>query len=270
MRNLITVLCFLSLKAFVCAQFIYNPFPFKQSDFEKINQHKYTKCLVYKLEGEEKYLQKVAEYGNQGLLADLYEIGFDENGDSVKISEAVYKYDEKGRLIQISETSMDNDDYLAVFTYNKKGKLIKKQALVIDPPTYSYNYDKKGRVTEAMITQLFPALDEDGNWTEKTVEVLTYKYKFTYNDLGQLIGQSVYRVSNENEEFESKHVWEYDQQGRVVAYSLENSEKMALSKLKYEYNEEGLLSRSVFSDDFEAPEEVLVYEYNHEIQSWMK
>lgn len=270
MRPILVIYFFLTFHVIVSAQFIYNPFPLQQSDFTKINQHKYTKCLVYKIDNGEKYLVKEAEYGKLGLLAALNEKGTNDNGDSINTSEAVYKYDGKGKLINIDEKDEENGQVLTKYTYNAAGRLIKKQVATIDPPTYTYKYDSKGKITEARVTQRFPAVDTEGNFTAKSFETATYQYIFKYNNKGLLFEQLVYNTRSGKPEFEFKHIWLYDAAGRVINYKRTDIDGKAFNKSIYEYNEEGFLSKSVDSDDYGAPEEVFVYEYNRDKQSWMK
>ena len=75
------MLVFAACTQSVCstAQFIYNPLPVKQGDFKKIKALGYTKCYVFKLSREDKFLYQEAEYGAQGLVAGFYEKGFNDN-----------------------------------------------------------------------------------------------------------------------------------------------------------------------------------------------
>ncbi len=270
MKPILFIYFFLTFHITVSAQFIYNPFPLQQSDFAKINQYKYTKCVVYKTDNGEKYLVREAEFGKLGLLAVLNEKGTNDNGDSINTSEAVYKYDAKGKLIHIDDIDVEYGQIRTLYTYTSAGRLIKKQVATIDPPTYTYKYDSKGKITEAKVTQRFPAEDTEGNFTAKSFDKYTYRYIFKYNAKGYLSEQLVYNTKNGKPEFEFKHVWQYDAVGRVINYKRTDIDGKALNKTRYEYNNEGLLSKSVDSDDFGAPEEVFVYEYNRDKQSWMK
>ena len=267
-RNWLLVLVCFPLSLF--AQFIYNPLPLQQSDFVRINQLKYTKCLVYKLNGEEKVLAKEAEYGNMGLIAALYEKGTNDNGDSINTSTTYYKFNGKGKLIGTTEQDMDRGESTAVYFYNAAGRLVKKQVAEIDPPTYTYQYTPKGRLVQVNIVQRFPVLDDDGEWTKKTVDKLTYRSIFKYNAKGQLAEEWVYNVKGNEPGVEYKIIWTYDDKGRVISVKRVNSEGTFMNETTYEYNADGLLAKSIEKDDPLGSGDVYVYEYNRNKQSWMK
>ena len=268
MKFILSVIFFFVFHVIVSAQFIYSPFPLSQTDFAKINQLKYTKCLVFKIENGEKYLVKEAEYGNMGLLSNIYEKGTNDNGDSINISETVYKYDGKGKLTRITNVDEESGEVITSFTYDPGGRLTIKRVVTIDPPTYSYKYDSKGRISEARVTQLMPGMDSEGNFTGKSIEVPALRQIFKYNIKGQLAEESVYNIRNKEPEFEYKYVWVYDGQGRVIEYKRTDADGNTLNKSRFEYNREGLLSKSVESNDDDVTEEVFLYEYNREKQSW--
>jgi hypothetical protein len=106
------------------------------------------------------------EYGKNGLIAAVYERGVNDDGDSINTSETYYKFDGKGKLIQ-EEGSGESGEWITAYTYDAAGKLIMKQTATIDPPTYKYKYDAKGRLMEVNVTQKWPNTRRTVNGREK-------------------------------------------------------------------------------------------------------
>lgn len=256
---------------FVSAQFPYHPLPFKQSDFKKIKELGFTKLSVYKENGEERSLSTEVEYGKDGLIAAVYTKGVNEEGDSIVTSETFYKFDGKGRLVK--EESNDEEYGLSttVFTYDATGKLVKKQTATIDPPTYKYKYDAKGRLAEVNVTQTMPVYDDEGEWHGKTVEKPSFKHVYKYDAKGRLSEEWEYYLPLEDKADPPayKTIWTYNDKNQVIQVRRINSEETEMMKQQYEYDKNGLISKSILNTG--EADEVFYYDYCKGCkQSWIK
>lgn len=243
------------------AQFFHYPFPPTKADYAKNIAAQVKIGYEYKLTGDEKSLNRVLEYGSQGLPVVLYEKGTNDNGDSITIATSYYKY-AAGKLIQKEVVNHQGDDsYKIGYTYNTAGKLLKKVVVQIDPPTYTYVYDKLGRAIKATIKVRMP--DENG----KPVDIPRGRYDYKYDTAGKLVQETLYSQDNEKQ-FTIK--WQYNNQGQPIkVIGLDSQDQLVYEEL-LEYGENHLLSkRTTNKPDEEAT--VFVYEYCINCkQSWMK
>jgi hypothetical protein len=254
---------------FATAQFPYNPFPFKQADFKKIKDLGYTKLFVYIINGEERSLGTEVEYGNQGLIAAIYEKGTNDNGDTVNKEETYFTFDGKGRM---TKKEFKNDDYgesITVFTYDAAGRLIRKQTATIDPPTYKYAYDPKGRLAEVKVTQKMGEVDKEGESTGKTFDKPSNRYVYKYDAKGRMAEEWNFMYENKTQKPDYKTTWTYNDKNQVVKIRRINSEGTEMNHETYEYNADGLISAGTFNNGDEDVK--YVYEYCKGCkQSWMK
>lgn len=256
--SIFTFLVFLCLH--VNAQFFYYPFPPTKADYAKNATAQVKICNEYMIAFDVKQLNRVLEYGSQGLPVVLYEKGTNNNGDSVTVSENSYKY-LNGRLIMENVTNYVSEEaYKIGYTYNATGKLLKKMVVEIDPSTYTYVYDKLGRAIKATLKVRMP--DENG----KPVDVPRGRYDYTYNAKGQLVQQIHYSQDNEKQ-FTVK--WEYNNKGQITKITSYAHGELVYEEL-LEYGSNNLLSKRTENKPQEAPT-VFVYEYCTTCkQSWMK
>jgi YD repeat-containing protein len=264
----------LFLAAILCglaatAQFPYSPLPFKQADFKKIKELGYTRLLVYKQNEEEKEVSAKVEYGKNGLIAAVYERGVNDDGDSINTSETYYKFDGKGKLIQ-EEGSGESGEWITAYTYDAAGKLIMKQTATIDPPTYKYKYDAKGRLMEVNVTQKMAQHEEDGEWKGKTFERPSDKYKYRYDSKGRLSEEWIWYLPMETKTDPPvyKMIWTYNDKNQVVQVKRVNSDGQVMNSQTYEYDKDGLISKAIYNDG--DADTVFFYDYCKGCkQSWM-
>lgn len=253
------------------AQFPYHPLPYKQSDFKKIKEKGYTVLSVYKRNEESKELSTKVEYGNSGLIAAIYEMGTNDDGDSLIMSETYFKFDAKGKLVGKDVKDPDMGEARTVFTYDAAGRLIKKQTATIDPPTYKYKYDAKGRLMEVNVTQTMPVYDDNGDWQGKTVENPSSRYVYKYDAKGRLAEEWDYDlpIENKTDPPSYKMLWSYNDKNQVIMVKRVNSDGTEMNRVSYEYNSDGLIIRSIENQG--EDDEIFIYEYCIGCkQSWMK
>lgn len=208
----------------------------------------------------EKTLNRVLEYGTQGLPVVLHEKGTNSAGDSTTIAEISYKY-ANGRLNLVNVTNhLSEETYKIAYTYSSNGKLIKKTIIEIDPSTYTYVYDKLGKAIKANIKVRMP--DENG----KPIDVPRGRYDYAYNTKGQVIQETHYSQENEKQ-FITK--WAYNNKGQIAKIT-----GYAHGELTYEevldYGTNGLLAKRTENKPQEATT-IYLYEYCTNCkQSWMK
>lgn len=242
------------------AQFSYYPFPPTKTDYAKNAAAQIKVCKEYMVSFNEKILNKVLEYGSEGLPVVLYEKGINDNSDSTTIEEIDYKYT-NGKLILENVTNyVSQESYKVSYTYSKTGQLLKKKIIEIDPTTYSYVYDKLGRAVKATISVRMP--DENG----KAFDFNRGRSDFMYNTKGKVIEQIDYSKDNEKQ-FVFK--WQYNNKGQVIKITrYQHGELVSEEVLEYQSN--GLLLKRIENKPKEEPT-VFLYEYCTNCkQSWMK
>ncbi len=211
------------------------------------------------------------EYGKDGLIAAVYDKGVNENGDSVNMNETYYKFDGKGRLIRKVSKDPDNGESTTAYTYDATGKLVKKQTATIDPPTYKYKYDAKGRLAEVYVTQRMPQYEADGEWKGKTVEVPSDRYVYKYDVKGRLSEEWDFVLRSEDKPSvpSYKIIWAYNDLGQVIKVTRVNEEGMEMSREHFAYDTNGQIAKVVFNNGDE--DRVYLYDYCKGCkQSWMK
>lgn len=263
----------------VMAQIIHSPFPMKGSDFIAIDMEKITLCTVYKIttdyDGFPDSIPVMAvEYGSLGLPAVLYTFGANEDDEEILDTTAItyYKYDDKVRLWIEDTEDMEYGETKTLYTYNKKGQLVKKEVAMVDPPTYLYKYDKKGLLTEIYITQKMPVYDDNGDFNGKTFERPASRYIVENDSRGRISSMSFYLLmgNEESDELTGLKKWEYDDKGRVsnLLYYQSDGTTLEMETPLY-YNDLGLLSGYDEISYGETVQFRLVY-CSGCIQSWMK
>lgn len=243
------------------AQFPYSPLPFKQSDFKKIKELGFSRLNIYKQNEDQKEVATKIEYGKDGLIAAVYELGVNDNGDSINTSETYYTFDAKGRLIKEESKDEEYGASTTAYTYDAAGRLIKKQTATIDPPTYKYKYDAKGMLIEVNVTQTMPEYEENGDWKGKTFEKPSTRSIFKYDAKGRLSEEWIYYLPMETKADPPayKMIWTYNDKGQVTQVKRVNSEGTEMNRQNYEYNKDGLISKAIYNDGEE--DEVLLYDY---------
>lgn len=254
------------------AQFPYNPFPYKQSDFKIIKDKGYTVLKIYVVNEDSKGLATVVEYGKQGLIAAVFDKGTNDNGDTVNKAETYYTFDGKGRAIK--ETSNDsesgNGEETTVYTYDAAGKLVKKETANIDPPTYRYKYNTAGKIIEVNVTQKMPVYDQDGEFHGKSFDKPSDRYIYKYDAKGRMAEEWDFQLFNSDKSTKPdyKTTWTYNDKGQVIKVRRINSEGTEIYAETYEYNNDGLISGRTFNNDEGSVH--YTYEYCKGCkQSWM-
>lgn len=275
MRKLLFLLVIQFSMSLLQAQTWYYPLPEGKTDFKRNEMAGITMRYTYLLDGENKSLVNVLEYGNKGLPAVMYEKGIDENGDSVIIGEKNYKYNDNLAIEKVTASSHydEGDNSITAFTYDAKGRLIKKEIATIDPPVYHYKYDAKGRLSSVVYNNIMPETDEEGEYTGKTFERPVALYTYEYDEKNRLITEFTFDPDSKQakDELRYKTEWKYDARNRVSR--IEETDTGGDSPIiitKLEYNKQGLLSRLTRSIPT-GEEEVYVFEYCTTCkQSWMQ
>lgn len=246
---------------YVNAQFYHYPFPPTKADYAKNAMAQVKICSEYKIVGSEKLLNRVLEYGDQGLPAVLYEKGSNDNGDSITTTTKYYKYANMKLILENIVSHEGDDGYKIGYTYSATDKLLKKIIVQIDPPTYTYAYDKLGRAVKATVKVTMP--DENG----KPFDVPRDRYDYKYDALGKLVQETHYSQENEKQ-FTVK--WQYNNKAQIIKITGMDSQNELVYEQLLEYGKNSLLAKRIIK----APEEettVYVYEYCSTCkQSWMK
>lgn len=258
------------------AQIFQSPFPMKESDFAAIRSEKVAGCTVYKMfEDYQGALDSVpvlaVEYGAGGLPAVRYEIGLDDSEAWDTTSIAYFTFDARGRLWSEVIDEQDNDEMHILYTYNKKGQLIKKEVATVDPPTFEYRYKGK-RLVEIFVTVKMPLYDEHGDFKGKTIDRPTYRYIPVFDESGRLVSLKGFLLYGEDGpgEVYSLKTWAYDPQGRMAVIREYQTDAETLdfeSRLYYDKN--GLLNRY----EEQWPDETLSYHVHYCrdcVPSWMR
>lgn len=242
------------------AQFYHYPFPPTKADYVRNTTAQAKICHEYMIAFNEKTLNRVLEYGAQGLPVALYEKGINATGDSVTIAETSYKY-ANGRLtLENVNNHLSEENYKVSYTYNDNGRLLKKSIIEIDPSTYTYVYNKLGKVIKANIKVRVP--DENG----KPVDMPRGWYDYTYNTKGQLAQETHYSQEKEKQFVTN---WQYNSKGQIVKITGFARGELVYEEL-LEYGSNQLLSKRTEIKPQEATT-VYLYEYCTNCkQSWMK
>ena len=234
------------------AQFFYYPFPPEKSEYILNENAKVKIGYEYRLTDNEKLLYRTLEYGNEGLPVALYESGLHYNGDSAVITTNYYKYKEE-RLIEDDMVFHYQDDagYTIAYTYDDTGKLLSKIVIDIDPITYTYMYDKFGKITQADISLKMP--DSNGN----PIDIPNGRCTYSYNENGKLMQEIRYSKDNEKQ---FTYTWEYNNKGQIVKVSGTSAEEQTFYECLLEYGKNNLLSKRTANNQDEDSE-VYIYEY---------
>lgn len=244
--------------AVASAQYPYRPLPFKGSDFKKIKELGYTRLVILQATGEDRAVATEVVYARNGFIDSVYEFGVNDDGDSTVTGITNYIFDEQGYLLSSTDESEGYSTYTK-YTYNQANKLVRKQVVTIDPPTYTYKYDAKGRLAEVNVTQTMPEYEEDGEWNGKTFEKPSFRYTYKYDQKGRLSEEWEYYlpIENKTDPPAYKTVWTYNDKNQVIQVRRLNDDGTEMNRQRYEYNKEGLMSRRIFTEGGEDA----VYDY---------
>jgi hypothetical protein len=271
MRTIFTLITVFSC-AFAFAQFPYHPLPPKQADFKKIKELGYTVLNIYLVNGDEKSLATVVEYGKNGLIATTFDKGVNDNGDTINTMETSYMFDANGKMMRkvINDHESGNGEETTAFTYDAAGRLVRKQTASIDPPTYVYKYDAAGKLIEVYVTQKMPVHDENGEFHGKTFDKPADRYRYKYDAKGRISEEWDFQLmfGNKTSTPDYKISWTYNNKGLVSKITRVNSDGAAMYSETYEYNDDGLLAARTYTNGDETQH--YVYEYCKGCrQSWM-
>jgi len=180
--------------------------------------------------------ESVKFFGNVKSVKETTYKATEKFGEAIKgkvLNTAVWKYDDKGRLIEKPD---------CFYKYDGNGNVI-EEIKYGNKTTWSYN--EKGRKIETNIYGI------DGK--------LYQKIKCKYNDLGKLIDSSCYQYNYVDEKkrhiYEEKltnrTIWKYDNHGNLADKSSYNGEGNLIDREKFDsqgnhtdvsgYNDEGIL-----------------------------
>ncbi len=257
------------------AQFYYYPFPPSTTSYKIIEKAGVKICHEYRLLDDVKILSNILEYGAKGLPAALYEKDTDLNGDSITSEETIYKYNAALKLSLETIEDMEFNDITTVsYSYDTKGRLLKKIIITPDPTTYKYSYDAAGRISKATSTIKMPEVDKDGEPTGKAFEkpssLSVFKYDsknrlqeewYYYADMGPIdMTQPIY-----------KYKWEYNSNNQISKiYNIDvDGDITQIQDLLY--NDKSLLIKRTVNVISEKKITEFIYEYCMDCkQSWMK
>jgi hypothetical protein len=272
MYKLILIL-FTAASMHLQAQFYYYPFPPGKNEYKKNEVAGIKICYEYKMDNGEKYLTSILEYGSMGLPVVWYEKGVSDEGDSLTFSETTYKYNQNQGIELMTTDDYEEDmRFNTLFTYDARGRLMKKELTGIDPPTYTYNYDKKGRIEKAIITIKLPTYDEDGEPTGKSFNKPQTRLEFKYDTKNRLIEEWIFSLQEQEDTTTpmSKTKWKYNDKGQIIKVIDLDAEGKVHFEQEMEYNAKGLLSK-VIKKTYDNEREEYVYEYCTDcVPSWMK
>ena len=253
MRNLLPlpVLLFMTLPVF--SQFVPDPFSMNDAELQANKNarvhfvHKYLQPEEWEDPADDGAFLAEVEYAENGFPIQYIEQEeyWDDDEDWDTTFTAYYVFSGPGnRLSRIESVDSDLYEVISVFTYDKKGNLLKKESAEIDPPTYKYDYEK-GRIISCKVSQKFPEYDEEGDFTGKAIDVPTYQYAYAYDKNGRVSWETMYQESEGEQIVYNRTSYEYDEQGRLSAYKVffdeEGSEPS--TETTYFYDSRGLLTK---------------------------
>jgi hypothetical protein len=133
--------------------------------------------------------------------------------------------------------------------------------LHIDPPTYTYVYNKLGKAIKATIKIKMPDVNGD------PIDVPKGREEYTYNPKGQLVQATIYTQENEKM---FTYLWQYNTKGQIIKITGLRSEDDLAFEETLEYGKNNLLAKRTINKPSEETE-IYVYEYcTNCTQSWMK
>lgn len=247
---------------FAIAQLPSYPLPYKMTDYAPYKG--LASCIEYKIENlkSEPQTNQATQswyYNENGMPITQCFLGqSEEDWENIDTLEICWlTYNDKGLLTRKRSESADYGEIVSVFTYNKKGVLTKKETACIDPPTETYTYDKKGFLKEVKMTQKFPTYNDDGEMTG-TADPLTYRYVYTNNSKGQIIGEVHYAVL-QGEEPAASMKREFNDKGQITRWVGMGSDGTAYADCVYAYDEKGRLASMIQMQFEEVSYYVYVY-----------
>lgn len=158
------------------------------------------------------------------------------------------------------------------YTYDSKGRLIKKVFATIDPLTYKYSYNAAGRITKAMVTARMPAHDKDGEATGKALDKPMSKYLYKYDVKNRLIEEAHFFWEDGplDNVASYKKKWTYNSKNQVISITLIDIDNVIIATDKLLYNDKRLLIKKSTSNS-DGEEEEYIYEYCTDCkQYWMQ
>lgn len=180
------------------------------------------------------------KFNLQGNVKSITEVEDDIKKDSVIHTSEAYpqyitllKFNEKGNLTKMSFYHSKN--ILAsetLYKYNDKGYLIEEE---------HHNYDFFFPVSSKHI----PKYDDKGNLIEKdnydSDGKLTSKTKYKYDGKGNEIERNIYKPDGS---LDSKWTFKYDNKGNTIEENVYNSNGSLNSKITYRYNDKNIIEEA--------------------------
>ena len=181
----------------------------------------------------------IAVQGLKGKVEVMSESFLPGEGSKKTQSKNVFKYDENGNIIELSNYKADGKLNSTVkSTYDANGKLIKEETFLGDGKTdlvSTIKTDAKGNKIEQEDVRPM------GNI------LFNYKYQYKYDEKGQLVERVAYRG---NGSLLFKYVFKYDDNGNRTEWIQTNSDNAVIGKVVYKYNEKNnLTEQTEYSGD---------------------
>lgn len=273
MRKILLCLC-IFMYTTTQAQFYYFPFPPTAKEYKLIENSGAKICYEYVLDNGQKQLSHVLEYGSLGLPVMLYEKSTNMDGDSITSVETTYKYKDLQLIAEIINDKEYDEETDIGYTYDDKNRLIKKLIASIDPATYTFKYDSKGRISEQLIDTKMPEVDSAGDPTDKSFDKPSSKSTFIYDGDNRLVEEWIYTLEDEsanNGDPFLKVKWYYNDKGQINKITNEDHTGEVNFIMELFYNDKGLLSKK--TEEYKIDEVKIEYSYeycNDCQQSWMQ
>lgn len=181
----------------------------------------------------------IAVQGLKGKVEVMSESFLPGEGSKKTLSKNVFKYDENGNMIELSNYKADGKLNSTVkSTYDANGKLIKEETFLGDGKidlVSAIKTDAKGNKIEQEDVRPM------GNI------LFNYKYQYKYDEKGQQIERVAYRG---NGSLLFKYVFKYDDNGNRTEWIQTNSDNNIIGKVIYKYNEKNnLTEQTEYSGD---------------------
>lgn len=177
------------------------------------------------------------------------------NADGTSYTSEVYKYDDKGNMINLLGYTEEGKCWRTEYQYNNSGKLLKEYTYSIDGDLvigYEHEYAEDETLMKTM-------------WYDYKNEEWIIEFEQRYDDMGNLI---YYVKRSDLSPYSNSYTLEeyyYDDKGNVIKenrkyhYGYESTREVN-QYIEYIYNEDNLLVESLYYDE----NGVLEYRYVHD------
>ena len=157
------------------------------------------------------------------------------NPENKSYFKTIYKYDDKGNVIEETAYNEQNMDYQKsyAYRYNDKGKILHKikYDVGVKDAEWTYKYDKKGNLTEEKLhsrnkdfnnNKLTHIYDEKGNEIERSFyksDSLYTKWTYAYDNQARLTEAGGYYPDGKLA-FKTTYKYELDEQGNWIKLTI--------------------------------------------------